>query len=640
MKSLPLLLVLLLLVSCERAPRRTTLVAYDFAAPQPSPVLVTRPAWGRDFGLHHFGEGWEFDGSPGWWVLHPGATASLYLMGTGGVLTLVAAVPPELAAAGQTLTVALNGRDLAIFPLERGWSPDTLRVAVPDAVLRQGLNTLELKPQLSRSALAGPDDPERRPLGVFVQGLTVTADLDHDQLPRWARWHDLRIAGTPWENVPVPARAARPRDRTDRPDLIVLVLDALRPDHLGHRGYGRDTSPVLDRLAAEGVVFANVVAQASYTRCAVPGLLTGLPWTDHGVVRGVVWEDRDALADSFVTLPETLTAAGYHTIGVSHNPNFSAATGMSQGFAEFTEAWADPDFAGVPAERPERLVVERLAAGLPAGPVGLWVHLLPPHQPYAPGPEHDLWREGPLADLDEGIMDHLRACENPDTTVAAGLPERLVALYDGNIRRVDAAVGLILEAWQGLGRDRELVVAVVSDHGEAFGEHGRWDHCTTVYDEMTRVPLLVWPRGLCPEWADHTDAYLGLEDVAPLLLRLLDVPLAGHERLPRRFLEVYARGPRDRDAVVVRSTTAYDILGLRTDRYLAVWDGMRRQELYDLAADPGAAENLRFAQPELYNDLVGRLHGILRSGSWLGGGAPVADLSPEDLKALKSLGYL
>jgi arylsulfatase A-like enzyme len=640
MRSLPLLLAAALLVSCDRAPHRATLADYDFAQPRPSPVLDTRPAWGRDAGLHHFGPGWEYDGSPGWWALHPQAEASLYLLGTDAELTLVAASTPELAAAGQAVTVAVNGRDLATFALAGGWTADTLRVSVPDSLLRQGLNDLVVKPALSRAAIAAADDRERRPLGAFVHALRVTADLDDAALRQWARWHDLRVAGTPWETVPVPDKARRPRPRDDRPDLLVLVLDALRPDHLGHRGYGRDTSPVLDGLAAEGVVFTNVVAQSSYTRCSVPGLLTGLPWTDHGVVRGVVWEDRDALADSFVTVPEALAAAGYHTIGVSHNPNFSAATGMSQGFAEFTEAWTDPGFAGVPAESPERLVVARLADGLPAGPVGLWVHLLPPHQPYAPGPEHDLWRAGPLADLDEGIMDHLRACEDPDATVADGLPERLVALYDGNIRRVDFAVGRILEAWRAQGRDRELVVVVVSDHGEAFGEHGRWDHCTTVYDEMTRVPLLVWPRRLCADWSDRGDAFLGVEDLAPLLLRLLDVPLALHERLPRRFLEVYAHGPRDREAVVVRTTTAYDVLGLRTARHLAVWDGDRQQELYDLEADPGALVNLRFARPELYNDLVGRLQAVLRSGAWLAGGAPVADLSPEDLKTLKSLGYL
>ncbi len=639
MRLLPLLAIAVCLAACDRAPQRTTLVAYDFTAPHPDPLRDGQPAWGPDTGLHHFGAGWERDGSPGWWALHPVARSSLSLLGSSAELTLVFAAPPVLCEAGQTVTVVLNGRDLATLPVTRGWEPDTARVAVPDSLLRQGLNTLELRSRLALNEVAGPDIPDRRPLGTFVRALTVTADLDRDQREHWARWHGVGTADAPWEMVPVPERDTRPRPDAERPDLVVFVLDALRRDHVGHQGYGRATTPVLDGLAADGVVFTNVTAQASYTRCAVPGLLTGLPWTEHGVVRRG-GEGGDALADSLVTVPEALAAAGYYTIGVSHNPNFSVSNAMDQGFREFTEDWTLPAFADTAYEMPERVVRQRLAAGLPDGPVCLWVHLLPPHLPYAPGPAHDLWRDDAATGLDEIRLELIRACEQPDSNVAPAVKRRIVDLYDGNIHRADASVGRMLAAWRAMNRDRDLVVAVVADHGEGFGEHGRWDHCTTLYDEMTRIPLLIWPRRLCPRWQEHAGAYLGGEDLAPLLLGLLDVPLVPGTTVPRRFLDVYAHGPVPRRETVVRTTVEWSTLGLRDDRWLAVWGGPTRQELYDLETDPEATENLRFRRPDLYNGMLGRLRGILATGAWLGSGGSGRALSPEEIRALKSLGYL
>jgi len=217
--------------------------------------------------------------------------------------------------------------------------------------------------------------------------------------------------------------------------------------------------------------------------------------------------------------------------------------------------------------------------------------------------------------------------------------DRLAALYDGNLHRVDAVVGHILDAWRGLHRDRPQVIVVVSDHGEAFGEHCRFSHNSTVYDEMTRIPLIVAPRAACTTLAPARDQLLAITDLMPMLLHITSTPLPPGSSWPRRFLEVFADAAAPRPAVAIRSIRGVEHVGLRTDRYLVFWNGWSRQELYDLSQDPDAERNLRPERGNLYISLMASLNAIL-SGSGDTSPALEADLSAEDLQTLKSLGYL
>jgi len=407
-----------------------------------------------------------------------------------------------------------------------------------------------------------------------------------------------------------------------------MLLDAARPDHLGCYGYHRETTPNLDRLGNEGVIFTNAVSTASYTLTAVPSLFTGRNWLAHGVVA-----HGDALGDSLPTLFEVCQGAGYYTIIYSANAYVSESTRASRGCDEFLEKWKD-----APEERTVDLVTDRLAAGLGAEPVLWYIHFVPPHIPYTPPDEHNLWAnpayDGPANG--RGYF-HRKLCAGEVRCEAEDL-RNLVDLYDGNLHLADSWVGEIVASWRASSRDRELLVVVLADHGEAFGEHGKYGHNSTVYGEMIRIPLIFSPRGLCGALAPAADSLRSIADVMPMLLNLLDIPLPAGYRWPRHFLDIYHGTDRSRNQVLVR-TAGEQVFGIWTPTALAVTDFFKLQELFDLAQDPGQLVNLRLERPEEFSHLSATLRNILERRTDLGE-APKADFSERDIESLKSLGYL
>ena len=626
---IPLLtcLACVLLAGCDAGPTEpVTLVAFDLRRPaldRAAPAPLPEPGWG----LHWLSDHWDAspDSAKGVWAYGPEATARLRLTGRGATLRLVVSTSAELSQAGQRCEVLLNGVPIGEVTVDRAWAVHLLTALVPDDALRRGDNLLSLR--CSRWA------PQGKPYAVYLRELTIVAQLTARERKAWQRL--LAVPDTPPPFTLVRSDAAPTPVAVDaRPDVLMVVLDAARADHVSCYGYARETTPGLDALAAAGLRMERCFAEAPFTAISVPSLLTGKHWREHGV-----HGKGQALADSFVTLPEILAAAGYVTVGYSDNPFVSHGTGLTQGFAEFRETWTDPDFEG-PGLRPE-LIGQRFLARAQEGfgerPVFAYLHLMPPHAPYVPGPDHDRWRDPHYAGPYDGSAEQLDAIDDQHLRVSAADSARIVALYDGNLRRGDASLGRIVAGWQGLDRGRPLLVVVLSDHGEAFGEHGRWQHLSTVHDEMLHVPLVLWPRAA---WADLEPArtrLLSLGDVFPLLVRRLGVALPPHLEWTARARALLAGATPESATLVLRTNWHAHTFGLRTERHLAVFDGLTGQELFDLAADPGARTNLRARQPELYCDLIGQLRAVLGARHVVS--TAVRDLSEQERKALRSLGY-
>jgi hypothetical protein len=364
-------------------------------------------------------------------------------------------------------------------------------------------------------------------------------------------------------------------------------------------------------------------------------LVTGRSWVDHGVVTR-----EDALADSLLTLAEVLHGAGYRTFAYSGSPNFARGSGQAQGFDTFVETWTLP-LEGLTAPRVRELPVTELMAleadDLGPEPVFCHVHLIPPHEPYEAGPEHDLWRDPSYAGAMDGSYGQVLQILRGEIVPDAADRERLVSLYDANLHRADALVRRAIMHWRELARDRDLLVVILADHGEAFGEHGDFAHSTTVYDEMIRIPLIVWPADLAGDIATGQDVLLALTDVMPLLLRAVGVPVPRQTTWPERFLAVNADPTARRPGVIVRAEASRHLLGYRERDHLTIFDGWAVQEFYDLAADPGATRDLRRAQPWEYARRVGMLRRVVALSSVDTGEA--APLSERDEKALRALGY-
>jgi arylsulfatase A-like enzyme len=622
--------VAILLVSCSRHQAVTTVLAdYDFGADPPDAAYGG--AYDRGDGLHWFESGWAEPVEPhGLWSLGHESTIRLRVLGRRLRLHLECSTSPELADSGQALTIIFDDRPVTALALPGAWN-----VAVCDTLLAARAvapGEHELTFRASRAMEPGPGVPRRR--AIFYHRLVITADLDESDLKRWRAWNEVPPQPAAWEPAVVGEEAPSPSAFDPLPDVLLVVLDAAGAHHFGCYGYARSTSPEIDALAADGVVMRQVYSDAPFTPLAVASLLTGLSFREHHLMR-----KGQALADSFTTLPEILRGRGYYTAAYSDNLYVTEKTGLAQGFDMFRDVWyrrppgrrtnTDPELA-------ERLLLRDAERESGDRPAFVYLHMLPPHSPYIPGPAHDIFSD-PHYDGDiDGSAEQLQTIVDGQRKPTPADRDELEALYDGSLHRIDASVGRIIRGWRALGRDRELLVVVTADHGEAFGEHGRFCHLTTVYDEMLHVPLVLWPARLWQNLAASTNGLYGIEDVAPLLLGRLALAPPPGTRVTRRFLSVLTDPGRPREEIVSRTLPRFRTFGLRTERWLTVY-GELAQELYDLAQDPGAHRNLRRQEPEVWHDQVGRLRAILAAGR--SRESVEITLTAEERDALRSLGY-
>jgi len=300
--------------------------------------------------------------------------------------------------------------------------------------------------------------------------------------------------------------------------VILIISDTLRADHLGCYGYTRETSPAIDRLAADGVRFERAYSSASWTTPSVASLFTsnypsvhraGHPDSGFGYSRH--------LPAAATTLAELLSAEGFRCFGVLNNPSISAEFGFDQGFEAYLAK--ERMRKGRPTVATHEKVIQRLHELEQERFFIVW-HLLDPHWPYCPPEEHRVFSEPGYS----GRFQH--SFESADATPLVngrlGLDEaeirQVIALYDGEIRYMDQQVGRLLGALDELGLRDEVALVFTSDHGESFLEHGHFGHELPMYEENLRVPLIVSDPRLEPRTVPQIVESI---DVAPTILDLL-----------------------------------------------------------------------------------------------------------------------
>jgi choline-sulfatase len=347
------------------------------------------------------------------------------------------------------------------------------------------------------------------------------------------------------------AGGCRGRGETRNPNLLLVTLDTVRADHLGCYGDGQAVTPWLDRLAGEGIRFANASAAVPLTLPSHTSILSGLLPPHHGLRNNGL----GALPAGTGTLASLLAGKGYRTGAFVGAFVLDRRFGLNQGFEVYDD------------EIPRDVVDRALAwlAGEDARPFFLWVHLYDAHAPYLPPPE---W-----------------AARHP------GRP------YDGEVSEVDEQVGRILAELERRGLTGKTVVAVAADHGESLGEHGELTHGLLLYEPTLHVPLLVSAPGrLTPR---VVDAPVSLVDLAPTLAGLLGQSLAAPKARPLdgRDLssdlldggepaagEVYAESQYP----AIFGWSPLTALRRRGLKYISA----PSPELYDLRQDPGETSNL------------------------------------------------
>jgi arylsulfatase A-like enzyme len=312
------------------------------------------------------------------------------------------------------------------------------------------------------------------------------------------------------------AIASLPSATARVPNVLLIVVDTLRANHLSSFGYTRRTSPNMDRIAKQGVLFENAFSTSSYTLPAHASLLTGL----YPYAHGVEWDRPKALEfSSAPTLPEALRRHGYRTAAFSANLYwFTRPMGFGRGFIRFEDHFhslGDMVARTVYGSAFERLVLRRLGIeDIPARkrasdinrsvlqwiqrdpeiPFFIMVNYFDAHDPYLPpAPYRNLFSS---AEKPGGIINGHMGRYAPVLTREQVQDE--IDAYDGAIAYVDSQIGYLLAELEKRGVIEDLVVILTSDHGEAFGDHGFFRHEHSLYREVLHVPLIFYRPGKVP----------------------------------------------------------------------------------------------------------------------------------------------
>ncbi len=465
--------------------------------------------------------------------------------------------------------------------------------------------------------------------------------------------------------------------RPGAPDVLLVVLDTVRADHVGAYGYERPTTPRFDGLARGGALYLDATAPATWSLPSHASLFTGRFPSRHGA-----HSEHRYLDDAAPTLAELLAAHGYDTRCFTANAWISDELGLTRGFAWADDAWRD-GVAGRTRFFPFR-VLDRLGFGardnggsvvaehfeswaesspLGARPTFAFVNFIEAHFPYHQLPDEYLDRFGD-ASRDErralslALLEAQFGGEPPDPARYAGLA---ADMYDAGVSYADHLLGRLVAALRRRGTLDSTVIVVLADHGELLGEHGAFGHGNSVHEIETRVPLLVrYPPRIRRRTRVETPI-----STAGVLATILD--LAGVEA-PRGLDVSSLLAPIDGgppagpviserfsgDAATARaaSVQAADPL-MRTDRRFRAFregdlklveasDGARY--LFDLASDPGELHDVARARPDDVSRLAGDLEawraatGMPDLGARAGHGkAP--SLDAETRERLRALGY-
>ncbi len=323
------------------------------------------------------------------------------------------------------------------------------------------------------------------------------------------------------------AREARSAPR----GVILICIDTLRADHLGAYGYPLPTSPALDRLAAEGLCFEDASAVSGWTKPSVPAFLTGTYPCENGVYEGsaslVEGAVTDVLPQSATTLAEVFSGAGWRTAAFLRNAQLRPGNGFEQGFESYVDEVGDA--------RAIRERAQGWLGGLKAGePFFLYLHFLDAHWPY-PVPEEYATRFAEAAqiapfsgDAGRALVDAVNDGERELTPAERAA---LIGLYDGAIRYVDDQLGELFAFLDAQGLADEVAIAVVADHGEEFGEHGRIGHGHGLSQGLLHVPWILRAPGVAPARSSTPVSLIDLFATLVSAAGLEPWPTSGIDRL-------------------------------------------------------------------------------------------------------------
>jgi arylsulfatase A-like enzyme len=420
------------------------------------------------------------------------------------------------------------------------------------------------------------------------------------------------------------------------PNVLFIVLDAVRADHLSCYGYRMIATPNIDRIARESALFLHAFSAAPWTVPSHASMFTGVYPSQHQAVWGHVYLDG-----TYPTLAERLSQTGYQTVGFAENAFVGRSFGLTRGFGEFHETWRRPLVVRALARIATRAFGYHDRLDCPGRTIGLferWVannrsrgrpffaflNFMSAHLPRYPRPgfgrrsfpESTLARIEPVNLIPERFYVPRFHLDRADLAVMA-------EIYDSDVAYLDSKIGELMAFLDRAGLRDDTIVIVTSDHGEDFGEHGLIEHQLGLYDTLLHVPLIVrWPAFLKPQTVERRVATVRLFDAVQALVRVR----------PGDVQEGSRADPLDElhshDFVVAEYSNGFDMLrntlgdeGRGVDLsgydrslkclikgpYKFIWSSNGKNELYQIESDPPEETNLidlESARARIMRDLL------------------------------------
>lgn len=457
----------------------------------------------------------------------------------------------------------------------------------------------------------------------------------------------------------------------ERPNIILISIDCGRADHLSAYGYHRLTSPKIEKIASEGVLFKNCISSSAWTLPSHASMFTGLYTCQHRTDDGNYWLDA-----KHPVMAETLNEAGYATAGFSRVPWVSTTTGLSRGFQYFQEYFfKNPSVAkkyAFAAQELFRLLLNKRDAGAKRTtkkvkqwidanrdkPFFAFIHLWEAHITYRlPGSQLGVFLDGYDLNKARQVNQHYDRYIAGVVKMTAEDFNILGRLYDATLLYLDGKIGEIVDHLRDLNLLDDTLLIITADHGENIGDHNLMGHKISLHDSLIKVPLVVrYPKA----FPAGTTSYNLVQqvDFFPTVLELLGIDAKEvNPNLKGASLTSLVNGDQRREFTV--SEQAYPNLNafkrrypefdcapinfeqkaIRTSDYKYIWHSNNQDELYDLSVDPAELNNLITEREDKARELNKKLFDFVNNIKSEEGEEENIDLPDEVKRQLEGLGY-